>query len=685
MSLTGILDVLAGDPAVAALIAAARERGQHRARRHRSARAAAPLVAALAAAEPAGAARPVLAVTATGREAEDLAAALRCFLPADAVAEFPAWETLPHERLSPAQRHRRPPARRAAPARPPRAPDDAAAHGAGLASWSRRSAPCCSRWSAGLGDLEPVRAAARATTSTSTDVVERLAAAAYTRVDLVERRGEFAVRGGILDVFPPTEEHPLRVEFWGDTVEEIRWFTVADQRSLEVAEHGLWAPPCRELLLTDEVRGAGRGRSAEQLPGAADMLGQARRGHRRRGHGVAGARCWSTAWSCCSTCCPTAALRRRRATRSGSAPGRTTWSRPARSSSRPRWASAAGAATPADRPRPVAGHRVLPRRSPTSASTRSSAGIAVVDAVAVRGGRRGRDRPVRRATTATTPCCATSALAGRRAPTAATPTAPSPTCSVAADGWRRRAGHRGARPGAARGRGARRRRRRRPGSAPTSPRRRRPASCTSPPAASAAASSRAALQLAVAHRDRPHRPRGGASHRGHAADAEPAPQRRRPAAAAARRLRRARAARRRPVRRDGAAHRRRAPTREYLVIEYAPSKRGQPGDRLFVPTDQLDQVTRYVGGEAPTPAPDRRRRLGQDQGPGRARRSRRSPRELIRLYSRADGDRRARVRPGHPVAARARGRLPVRRDARPARRRSTRSRPTWRSRSRWTG
>ena len=40
--------------------------------------------------------------------------------------------------------------------------------------------------------------------------------------------------------------------------------------------------------------------------------------------------------------------------------------------------------------------------------------------------------------------------------------------------------------------------------------------------------------------------------------------------------------------------------REYLVIEYAPSKRGQPGDRLFVPTDQLDQLSRYVGGESPT-------------------------------------------------------------------------------------
>ena len=63
----------------------------------------------------------------------------------------------------------------------------------------------------------------------------------YHRVDMVEKRGEVAVRGGLLDVFPPTEEHPLRLEFWGDTVEEIRWFKVADQRSLEVAEDGLFA------------------------------------------------------------------------------------------------------------------------------------------------------------------------------------------------------------------------------------------------------------------------------------------------------------------------------------------------------------------------------------------------------------------------------------------------------------
>src|SRR3546814_4211503 len=64
-------------------------------------------------------------------------------------------------------------------------------------------------------------------------VVRRLVDISYARVELVEKRGEFAVRGGILDVFPPTEEHPVRVEWWGDAVEEVRAFKVADQRRSE--------------------------------------------------------------------------------------------------------------------------------------------------------------------------------------------------------------------------------------------------------------------------------------------------------------------------------------------------------------------------------------------------------------------------------------------------------------------
>ena len=71
---------------------------------------------------------------------------------------------------------------------------------------------------------------------------------------------------------------------------------------------------------------------------------------------------------------------------------------------------------------------------------------------------------------------------------------------------------------------------------------------------------------------------------------------------------------------------------EYLIIEYAPSKRGQPADRLFVPTDSLDQVTKYVGGESPTV----NRLGGADwaQTKGRARKAvKEIAAELIRLYS----------------------------------------------------
>lgn len=192
--------------------------------------------------------RTVLAVTATSREAEDLVEELADLVDPDTVAYYPSWETLPHERLSPRSDTV---GRRLAVLRRLRHPGTDAANGplqvvvAPIRSLLQPQVP-------GLADIEPVELApgdARALE----DVVRGLADAAYSRVDMVERRGEFAVRGGIVDVFPPTEEHPLRVEFWGDDVEEIRAFSVADQRTLETVQR-LWAPPCRELLLTDEVR-----------------------------------------------------------------------------------------------------------------------------------------------------------------------------------------------------------------------------------------------------------------------------------------------------------------------------------------------------------------------------------------------------------------------------------------------
>jgi transcription-repair coupling factor (superfamily II helicase) len=246
MSLNGLVDVVVEDAALAEAVEAAAS-GARPMVDLVGPPAARPLaIAALAA----RAHRTVLAVTATGREAEDLAAALRTLLPPDAVAEYPAWETLPHERLSPRSDtvgRRLAVLRRLA---HPRA-DDAASGPVQVVVAPIRSV--LQPQVKGLGDLEPVSLRSGQSADLGA-VTEGLAAAAYSRVELVEKRGEFAVRGGILDVFPPTEEHPLRVEFWGDDVEEIRYFKVADQRSLEVAEHGLWAPPCRELLLTDEVR-----------------------------------------------------------------------------------------------------------------------------------------------------------------------------------------------------------------------------------------------------------------------------------------------------------------------------------------------------------------------------------------------------------------------------------------------
>ena len=211
--------------------------------------------------------RPVLAVTATERQGEDLTTALRSLLPAETVVEYPAWETLPHERLSPRADTV---GRRLAVLRRLHHPsaDDPSIGPVGVVVAAVRS--LLQPQPPGLGDLEPV--ALRVGTHADFEAVIRaLSAIAYTRVDLVERRGEFAVRGGILDVFPPTEDHPVRVEFWGDTVEEIRYFAVADQRSLGAAEHGLWAPPCRELLLTEPVRERAR-ELAVRHPELAEML-----------------------------------------------------------------------------------------------------------------------------------------------------------------------------------------------------------------------------------------------------------------------------------------------------------------------------------------------------------------------------------------------------------------------------
>jgi transcription-repair coupling factor (superfamily II helicase) len=210
-----------------------------------------------------------LAVTATAREADELAAALGSLLGEDQVGYFPAWETLPHERLSPRSDTS---GQRLAVLRRLAHPDSSDPRSGPLQVVTTPVRSLLQPMVSGLGELAPVKLVAGQEASLS-DTVTQLIEIGYARVDMVERRGELAVRGGLLDVFPPTEEHPLRVEFWGDEVEEIRYFKAADQRSLANADDGLWAPPCRELLLTPAVRDRARQLAAE-WPGLHDILGK---------------------------------------------------------------------------------------------------------------------------------------------------------------------------------------------------------------------------------------------------------------------------------------------------------------------------------------------------------------------------------------------------------------------------
>jgi transcription-repair coupling factor (superfamily II helicase) len=252
--LAGLLEAVLPDPALTTVADAAGSPGLEL----EGPTAARPLVAATLAGR-----TTVLAITATGHEADDLTAALGDLLGRDAVAAFPSWETLPHERLSPRADTV---GRRLEVLHRLVTGDAPKVVVATVRSLIQPMAP-------GLGRLEPVHLTVGAEHDFD-ELIERLVDLAYTRVDMVEKRGEFAVRGGILDVFVPTAEHPVRVEFWGDEVTEIRQFAVADQRSLGSDKTELTASPCRELLLTDEVKDRARELAGEHAADAhlAEML-----------------------------------------------------------------------------------------------------------------------------------------------------------------------------------------------------------------------------------------------------------------------------------------------------------------------------------------------------------------------------------------------------------------------------
>jgi len=185
---------------------------------------------------------PLLIVTSSSRSAEDLANELRELH--NRVLEFPAWETLPHERLSPRS-------------------DTVARRLATLADLASANseipivvAPIRAVIHRFIADLasQPLQSLEIGSEVDLTTLITDLTELSYTRTDLVEKRGEFAVRGGILDLFLPLSEHPVRIDFFGDEIEELSYFDVSSQRTTSPVIGKLNILPCRELLLTQKIR-----------------------------------------------------------------------------------------------------------------------------------------------------------------------------------------------------------------------------------------------------------------------------------------------------------------------------------------------------------------------------------------------------------------------------------------------
>ena len=341
---------------------------------------------------------------------------------------LPSWETLPHERLSPRADtvgRRVAVLRRLAHPEAPDTPD------VPLRVVVTATRSLIQPVVPGLGDLEPVRLA-EGTEYELEALTARLVDLAYARVEMVEKRGEFAVRGGIVDLFPPTAAAPVRVEFWGDEVSELRCFSVADQRSLpgdgpDARPAEVVAPPCRELLLTDDGARPRRASSPPSTPRtrpSSELLSRVAEGIPSEGMeslipALLSGEGRRPSSPCCPSCCPPAGTCWS-ATPSACSPAPPTSCAPGRSSSRP----------PGSRP------RTERTGAPRSTSARRPTATSATCAPSRRrpGGRGGRcraSRPTRTSRTTPTPatgpaCCGPGSPPSR--PTAATSPAPPPTC-----------------------------------------------------------------------------------------------------------------------------------------------------------------------------------------------------------------------------------------------------------------
>ncbi|MEO6627352.1 MAG: CarD family transcriptional regulator, partial [Aquihabitans sp.] len=192
-----------------------------------------------------GSRKPLLVAVPTTADAERLTNDLSTFLGPDAVELFPAWETLPFERVSPAVETMGRRMRTIWRLHDPASSRLPAVVVAPVRALVQRLGPQ-------VGETEPlvVHTGER---RDQADIVSWLAVNGYRREPQVEHRGEFAVRGSIVDIFGSTADGPVRIDLWGDEVDRLTDFSVSDQRStgdVDLVE----VFPCRELLPTEDVR-----------------------------------------------------------------------------------------------------------------------------------------------------------------------------------------------------------------------------------------------------------------------------------------------------------------------------------------------------------------------------------------------------------------------------------------------
>ena len=184
----------------------------------------------------------LIVVVATSTEADQLVPALRALLgPGADVANFGAWDTHPLERVS---------------------PDSSVMAERALLRWRLYSGERPDVVVAPIRALAQILApeeptapmrVARGEERDRDGFLATLVSWGYRRESLVEHRAEFAVRGGIVDLWPPHEAEPVRLDFFGDEVERLTTFDIATQRSTTDVAH-LAVGPAREWLLSTAAR-----------------------------------------------------------------------------------------------------------------------------------------------------------------------------------------------------------------------------------------------------------------------------------------------------------------------------------------------------------------------------------------------------------------------------------------------